>query len=77
MFHLKDGLYFEREENPDGIGHVRIMKRQSAADGAPILFDMLVHESQWISLIAAMSVSGEQASHVWASQFHRGIGGGV
>lgn len=75
--HLKDGLYFEREENPDGIGHVRILKRQTAADDSPIVFDMLVEESQWISLIAAMSAAGESAAHLWARQFHRSIGEGV
>ena len=77
MFHVKDGLYFEREENPDGIGHVRILKRQDATEDSPIVFDLLVAESQWISVIASMSAGGEAATHRWAQQFHRSIGDGV
>lgn len=69
MFHLRDGLYFERL--PDH--QVRILKRESGHDDAPAVFDITVDKDSWCSVIATMSYYGEEDSGFYrAGKFHYG-----
>lgn len=69
MFHLTDGLYFERLP----AGSVRILKTKGGREGDPVIFDMTVDASQWVSVIASMSHYGEENFGFYrALQFHRG-----
>lgn len=67
MFHLTDGWYFERLPE----GKVRILKRESAHDKAPIVAEVVVDGPGWCSIIASMSAEGE-TSHKYdeAVEFH-------
>lgn len=69
MFHVKDGLFFERHAD----GAVRIMKRTDARDDAPVLLDMVVDKHSWASVIATMSTHGEEHyGYFRALSFHEG-----
>jgi len=47
-YHLGDGLFFHR--SPNG---VRIVKMDSAKDGASVVFDMTIDAESWHSMLAA------------------------
>ncbi len=75
MFHVTDGLFFERL--PDG--QVRIMKTiekevGSAKGGSPVVtLDMTLDANTWASVIASMSYYGEEDYGFYrAMNFHRG-----
>lgn len=69
MFHLTDGLYFERLPH----GQVRILKRDGAADDAPVLLNLIVDANAWASVIASMSYYGEEDYGFYrALNFHTG-----
>lgn len=76
MFHLAQGLYFERVE-----GKVRIVKTRDGqlphemdyVQGLPsnIQFTILVTDSGWASVVAALSQSGDTSEkHTAALAFH-------
>ena len=56
MFHVRDGLFFERQTE----GAIRILKRTNGRDDAPIVFDMVLDKHAWASVIATMSFYGEE-----------------
>ncbi len=64
MFHVRDGLFFERlnSEPGYGCGCVRIVKRESGRDDAPIVLDMILNASSWASVVASMSILGENGT---------------
>lgn len=64
MFHLRDGLFFQRIETEPGYGCgcVRIVKHESARDGAPVVFDMIIDASSWASIVSSMSALGESGT---------------
>jgi hypothetical protein len=69
MFHLTDGLFFERL--PDN--QVRILKCESGRDDAPIVFDITLDAHSWASVIASMSYYEEEDNGFnRALNFHRG-----
>lgn len=69
MFHSSDGLYFEKL--PDG--GVRILKRSGSQEDSPVIFDHVLDANQWASVIASMSLHGEEdGGFYYALQFHRG-----
>jgi hypothetical protein len=56
MFHLRDGLYFERLED----GGVRIVKTATGQFGdAKNVFEIEVSAGEWASVVAAVSPKGE------------------
>lgn len=63
MFHVSDGLFFERvvptEINPKKFGGVRIIKRKEAKDDSPIVFEQFLDAESWASVVASMTVLGE------------------
>ncbi len=60
MFHLTNGLYFERLDD----GSVRIVKTDGPAgpddDGSVIEFDITTDASGWASVVATVSAHGEE-----------------
>jgi len=69
MFHLTDGLFFERLLE----GKVRILKRASGSADAPVVFDLTVDSNSWASIIASMSYYGEEDNGFYrAMNFHTG-----
>lgn len=69
MFHVRDGLFFERlnHEPGYGCGCVRIVKKIEV-DGGPAgvneatQFDMILDASTWASVVASMSALGENGT---------------
>ena len=57
MFHVRDGLFFEKQAD----GAVRILKRTDGRDDAPVVFDMVLDKHSWASVIATMSFYGEES----------------
>lgn len=56
MFHVKDGLYFERLEN----NSVRVVKMKTAmADCEEISFEATLDRDAWASVISSVSKGGE------------------
>ena len=51
MFHINEGLYFERL--PDG--GVRIIKRNGNDAESPVIFDHVLDAGEWGSVVASMS----------------------
>ena len=64
MFHVKDGLFFERIDSAPGIGvgAVRIIKRQNGADESPVIFETVIDHSSWASVVASMCALGEDGT---------------
>jgi hypothetical protein len=69
MFHVKDGLYFERLSD----GNVRVLKRRDGKPDSAVVFDMIIDRDSWCSIIASMSYYGEE-DYGWyrACNFHNG-----
>jgi len=66
MFHLQDGLYFDRLED----GKVRILKKNADTDAVEM--DMVVDAAGWCSVIASMSYYGEEDCGFYrAEEFHQ------
>lgn len=55
MFHARDGQFFERQDD----GSVRILSRETGHGGAAILKDVTLGPSEWASVVASMSLEGE------------------
>lgn len=69
MFHAFGGLYFEKLNN----GAVRVLKRESGRDDAPVVFDATIDKDTWCSIIAGMSFYGEEDYGFYrAGHFHYG-----
>ena len=60
MFHIGDGLYFDRL--PDG--GVRIVKRSGNADDSPVIFDHVLDAGEWASVVAATSGTLAEGAHI-------------
>lgn len=60
MFHINEGLYFEKL--PDG--SVRIVKRSGNEPESPVIFDHVLDAGQWASVVAAMSGTLAEGAHV-------------
>jgi hypothetical protein len=71
MFHVTNGLFFERLTD----GSVRLIKRVSHQENAPVLFEYTLNPNQWASVIASMSYWGEENEGFYrALKFHNGNG---
>lgn len=70
MFHVRDGLYFERA---DEAGSVRIVKRASHEPGAPVVFEVVLDAHSWMSVLTEVSFDPGQMMPL-ANELHRGIG---
>ncbi|MCI0391667.1 MAG: hypothetical protein MOB07_23225 [Acidobacteria bacterium] len=69
MFHVSEGLYFERHNT----GAVRIIKRDGGQEDSPVVFDLTLDSSTWGSVIASMSFYGEAHGGFYrAMNFHTG-----
>lgn len=69
MFHVSDGLFFERLST----GSVRIVKRETGNPDSAVVFEQIVDESAWCSVIASMSYYGEENyGYYRALNFHSG-----
>lgn len=60
MFHINQGLYFEKL--PEGA--VRILKRSGNSDDSPVIFDHVLDAGQWASVVAAMSGTLAEGMHI-------------
>lgn len=67
MFHVSDGLYFERvaHDQGHGIGAVRIVKKRDAKLDSPIIFEQIIDADAWASVVSTVSSLGETAT-TWA-----------
>ncbi len=52
MFHLIEGLFFERLTD----GSIRILKTNGILETDPVTFDMIIDERQWDGVVAAMKI---------------------
>lgn len=69
MFHLNDGLFFERLPE----GKVRIVQKEGGPEGGTVFFDLTVDANAWASVIASMSYYGEEHFGFYrALEFHTG-----
>jgi hypothetical protein len=67
MFHVKEGLYFERM----AYGKVHIMKRSTVHPESPIEMDMILEDSDWASIVASVSARNETGeTYREAMEFH-------
>jgi len=67
MFHVEDGLCFERMDN----GDVRIIKRHGAHPSSDIIFAQTIDADAWASVIASVSKNSQHSSQFYAAQeFH-------
>ena len=68
MFHAHDGWFFGRE--PDG--SVKIQKRVSAYDDAPLVvegvFQANMVNNEWASIVASVSRGGEEHFRFYAAE---------
>ncbi len=71
MFHAQDGWFFERDAT---YGSVRIIKRESARDDAPVVAEVLLDKHSWASIIASMSKEGETTEKSNKAQEFHGFG---
>ena len=70
MFHVADGLFFERYAT----GEVRVVKTSDGRMDGPIVFDQIINMHVWASVIATMSYYGEEDyGYYRALDFHAGI----
>lgn len=60
MFHLNEGLYFEKQ--PDG--GVRIVKRSGSQEDSPVIFDHVLDAGEWASVVAGMSGTLAEGGHI-------------
>ncbi len=76
MFHVKDGLFFERVASRDGSGNpipgvqfgsVRMIKRDLEQDGHPITFEQVMTVEEWASVVSSMTIIGEGGPGLWAA----------
>jgi hypothetical protein len=66
MFHLQDGLHFERLQD----GSVRVAKTDGS-QGGPVEWEMTVDAGSWASVVADICKQGETAeTHKAALEFH-------
>ena len=74
MFHVSEGLFFERlnviDEQKKGRDHewaveyyggVRIIKRKDGNPSSPIIFEQVLTAGEWSSVVASMTALGESA----------------
>ena len=54
-FHYKDGLFFSRLED----NSVKIVKHEIGRRDSKIVFEMIIDDSSWASIISSMSNHGE------------------
>ena len=68
-FHSQDGLWFSREEN----GSVRITKFESGHNDAPLLFEQVLDDGTWCSIVLTMSAFSERPNdwYCWM-EHHQG-----
>ena len=67
MFHVSEGLYFERGPN----GQVHITKREDGRDEAPIIFEATIPKDCWVSVMAHMSsIDNHSLMHQLAEIIH-------
>lgn len=72
MFHVKDGLYFERvnafdeggnpiEGEQFGSVRIKVLDHESTAPGqyAPVIFEQVLTVEEWASVVSSMTVIGE------------------
>jgi hypothetical protein len=50
MFHLIEGLFFERLPS----GNIRILKTNGVLETDPITFDMIIDAAQWDGVVAGL-----------------------
>jgi hypothetical protein len=69
MFHVSDGLFFERLED----GKVRIRKTTDGRDGSPVVFEQVIDAGSWSSVVLSMSAFDERPNdwHVFM-EYHLG-----
>jgi hypothetical protein len=66
-FHNVDGWYYKRMED----GAVRIRKRATAHDDAPVVAEVTIPENEWASIVAHVTKSGETGESWQAARnFH-------
>lgn len=71
MFHVEDGLCFERMDN----GDVRIIKRHDGHPSSDIILAQTIDADAWASVIATMSKGDEIDSRFYAAKaFHESEG---
>ena len=63
MYHARDGLYFDRLAD----GTVRCVKRDPTCGIRPVI-DINIDPATWVSVVAAVSKSGETSETVQAAQ---------
>jgi hypothetical protein len=52
MFHLIEGLFFERLAD----GNVRILKTNGKLETDPVTFDMVIDSHQWDGVVAGLKI---------------------
>lgn len=79
MFHVKDGLFFERKvvTSESGVleGHVHIVKTDDGKDPElrNTVLDVMLTPSEWASVVASVSALGENgATHALFLAAQRG-----
>lgn len=60
MFHVQDGLYFERLTSTERYGWVRVVKKDER--GEAILWETVISPEGWASVTASMSCFGENSN---------------
>lgn len=69
MYHAANGLYFEHLET----GDVHIIKRADSDPESKIIFEQIIDEGTWASIVSTVSAYGENyLSFQEALMFHRG-----
>lgn len=69
-FHNREGWYYKRIDDK---GTVRIRKRASAHEDAPVVAEIEIPENEWASIVAHVTAGGETgASWRAAREFHAG-----
>lgn len=66
-FHLRDGLYFKRDQN----GFVRLTKTRNA-HSSEVDYATAITPEEWASIVAFVSLRGETANWANALAFHNG-----
>ncbi len=69
MFHSRDGVFFQRQED----GSVRVLIRETGHDEAPVLKDATLGPSEWASVVASMSKEGENGE-TWRMALRTQVG---
>ncbi len=58
MFHVKDGLYFDRLAD----GSVQIQKKTDGKEGAKVVMDLEIDPDSWASVVASVCAIGEDGN---------------